>query len=690
MSLYSLPIELLEYICTFLSSSSNPTKLDDTGELITGRYRASLQSFSLVNHKCHAAALPVLYRSITFDAYKPEDTLQQRAGDLANVLESVGTKHVRELIIIDTRSPHATKYGDHHDWIMSEHDAELEILSSAPIHYQGEQPDAIQDDATWFALSQLIERLYSLCDLVWNCPAHIPACMLRVLKQRGPNLRLHLRTLCLEGNALAAKQYAMDISPFLTTVWLCVAPDSLDDFSPSVKTFLEMIASKAPRLRDIRCNFETGNTPLMFLQNIELERYSQPSFLSKSLRSVQGRCQLERLDLDAFGTITPEYLEMWMEFNDFSSLGTLHLRGPRDDTLPWLASLQPFQALHTLILTSDRHLEQDQEYHENSNAFLASVPSLRALRIAGHYNNDIIQTIGKTHGTSLRQLWLNPNNAHVFDLGSIRSLRAHCSHLESIRITVRRNKGNIDETNIYRVLGSFPSLKTLLLTLDCSNPSLLIPLHDYETEEEEDDSGDEDDDNDHDENDDQGDGASEIQEVELTVEQSEAEQDEQEAVGSPNLPADLYPPGLTASYPLTNRPTKNDIRNSLINAAIDSSLAQEIYNTVSSSKSPSSPALSHLIIHPIKAGTFANVSTLPGLPECFSEISKTWDIRRSWDGQVQVKGDESLAPWKKSMRLQSALKEIFEDIWPDQGTGDWRTEWSSFPLSHEKGEMYSS
>lgn len=647
MSLESLPFELLQYICTFFESS-----------LI------HLKSLSLANHRCRSATIAVLFRSITFASDdKPEGAFEKRVEFLSNILHSVGEKHVRELEIDYYTRIRCTR--TRRSLLSEDNDCDLEEISSINPKYiwndegrtRPHGPLYIQQGPTdWLPLARLIEKLPNLSHLIWSHPTSVPSCVITSLHSR---CKLHLPMFCFSDDVGTVEQYAKDIAPVLSSV--CVQfpsapPSATTQITDSVRLFLEMVVGTAPKLRDVRASFGVDWDTLRPRGDFQLERGLRSLMSTTPTSSLSLKRKLRRLVRFEIGegkgsSYTPamnaEHLQIWTEFLDMSSLQTFHLAKPSEDTLVWLTAHRPFTgSLKTLMLHVEIYPLPEPQYTNAVDSFVASLPPLRALRLEGGYSLRNLQTSTEVHGSSLRKLWALynfRNQSVVFDLDLLKDLRLRCPNLEDLRLTIRRTKGDSTEVAMYNILGSFPFLTTIVLTLECSNPNLLTPLPAH-----------------------------------------------QRGGIHPPYPANLYPPGGTSPYPLANRPTRNDVRDSLINAAVDSTLARSIYTTISRSKHPSSRPLKQLTIHPTGGGTFANRATLPGLPECFWRLERKWRVRReSGTGDIEIEetGDVELRPWKKEMRLQRALREIFEGFWPVEGKGDWRRVWWSFPLyGEDEGE----
>lgn len=143
-------------------------------------------------------------------------------------------------------------------------------------------------------------------------------------------------------------------------------------------------------------------------------------------------------------------------------------------------------------------------------------------------------------------------------------------------------------------------------------------------------------------------------------------------------------------------PTHHDIRNALINFAIDEKLARAIFNTVSSSKRAGSPLLQHLELRAEDRMT-ANYRGYPFyvLEHIFDYLRRSWTCDLNPQDQSPQESHECVAvetdPEQVLDReyeerygtydfaLDPEIAPIFRSIWP--GDGPWKDRCCSLPLA---------
>jgi hypothetical protein len=86
--------------------------------------------------------------------------------------------------------------------------------------------DAYRMDTAWAPLAELIRLLPALVDLIYDCPAQFPPCLLQAIHDKLPGqvTRLHLRTFelrMLEGRFIPdSHELALIASPCIHSIWL--------------------------------------------------------------------------------------------------------------------------------------------------------------------------------------------------------------------------------------------------------------------------------------------------------------------------------------------------------------------------------------------------------------------------------------------------------------------------------------
>ncbi|KAL5044832.1 hypothetical protein BDW71DRAFT_208961 [Aspergillus fruticulosus] len=154
-----------------------------------------------------------------------------------------------------------------------------------------------------------------------------------------------------------------------------------------------------------------------------------------------------------------------------------------------------------------------------------------------------------------------------------------------------------------------------------------------------------------------------------------------------SLLLDLHYDTRTAPIYPQWRPSTTELREILVNAAIDAHLARLIWSFISQTQS--SKALRSLSVHPFgserlempEAYLLMSVaqSFLVQLPtfDVFEPLEITSVAEGGYELEVELRLQEGDGPG----RLTNFLKEVFNEAWP--GEGEWRMRWRTFPLMEE-------
>jgi hypothetical protein len=132
--------------------------------------------------------------------------------------------------------------------------------------------------------------------------------------------------------------------------------------------------------------------------------------------------------------------------------------------------------------------------------------------------------------------------------------------------------------------------------------------------------------------------------------------------------------------------TKEDLKQALINHAVDEALARSIWKTISQDKRDRQ-------LESLRLWTTETLSE--GIPTMYSHDTFIKNVSRSWliervprDDQDDIivrelgkRGREPEANCVRHSCHESAVEKIFHEIWPrKEGSKDWQDDWSSFPL----------
>jgi hypothetical protein len=227
----------------------------------------------------------------------------------------------------------------------------------------------------------------------------------------------------------------------------------------------------------------------------------------------------------------------------------------------------------------------------------------------------------------------------VYSLRLSRVLRENCPLLEHLAVKIFRTEGDASEVALYTALGSHPRIRSLCLDLDCS--------------------------------------------VDIGNKPDEA---------APPPDADHRDVFYGREY----------ICRSLINCAIDSSLAADMFQRIATAKPPGSAPLRSVQFDVINAGVFLT----RGISDrsqtfqiVFQHFTRTWacsfNPRDDRPGQVlaeESKGsqyvrkrreDNHASSWLSSAEL-GRLEAAFRDIWPKGAGSDWRDDWKSLSFENPR------
>jgi hypothetical protein len=325
--------------------------------------------------------------------------------------------------------------------------------------------------------------------------------------------------------------------------------------------------------------------------------------------------------------------------------------------MEWMQT-QSFPRLQTLSVYLSRNDLWVERPHFSHQAilFFRSFEPLKQLSIVGPMDYQIVDAVLAHYGQSLRKLSLHPLEAIPFQPNGrdpqdlpfhftkdcVLQLRDQCPNLEELTILVKRNMSRASEAELYKCFGEMKALRALSLILDCSNWRVTRdPTH-------------------------------------------EPDFDEQD-----REPVDAERQWLKIG----------DVKETLINCAIDEALAWSIWKTISQIKT--GRPLERLKLWPTEAGEYGTESRMS-----FKFKGVVYELARSWSIERDPRGDtegftvkelqlerrlmlrERFASFMSSHRQDPWLWDICRSIWPsrdgtDDSREDWskfRDDWSSFPL----------
>ncbi len=259
--LESLPLSLLESICTFVA-------LGETK-------RHSLFSLSLISRRCCSATVRERFRLLQITV-SSRDTL---LSDVRHWQQALGRDHRAACVrVIKIRGSMAGAGAAHKN--RNSQDDEDEVYEyelqgggggecKPPngvipfnMHFNAPTEDekAMANDA-WQALAALVRTLSGLQDLVYSSKDQIPKCLLAALHEDCPAARLHMHTFNLrslihpkhERQAIDADELMLATSPSLYNMVAASAMyDAAGNVDYNLEAVLRLVSGLAPRLAQLR------------------------------------------------------------------------------------------------------------------------------------------------------------------------------------------------------------------------------------------------------------------------------------------------------------------------------------------------------------------------------------------------------------------------------------------------------
>ncbi|KAI1403495.1 hypothetical protein F4819DRAFT_450979 [Hypoxylon fuscum] len=627
--LESLPLVVLDRICEYLASC--------------GCKKRSLWAFAMSSRCCFSAAEPHLYSLIKIVVDHPSATFQRELEGWMDIL-SIGRRfrYVRK-IKVERYTPAASIETEEQRYQSCYFDIDP---FCQPSRCRGPGTSDVTSLDTWEPISFLISQSSGLVDFVWAYQRRLPRCILSAVHAHG--CRLHIHTFKL-GSLVQSRDnpheidlddYALATSPCLYSVVAWVYDyDSDGNVDYNQDALLHMVAGAAPRLAHLCVKPSRPGSTMALLQALQTPRPAWSGFFPGTEPTKPTSGSLRSLDIED-NMLRRSGLHYWSQLTDFSRLHSLSIRWVQGnthatDSLQTLAEFainKTLQCLQTLVLSLPE--TSSSQMQSALMLFLGSLNALERLELTGFISPKTFNVALRRHGPTLRILRILPHRTLrrsklVFSSTMVEHLAELCPILEQVNIRVPRTQGDNREARIYRALSTMPRLQHVSLLLD-----LMVVLPEEFEERGGNDGGTMDDEDD---DDDEGDVLDLSERV-------------------------VLPPDI--------------LRNSLINAAIDPSLARSIFDLLSSHHS-----MRNLKLQTVQDELGPNQDDLYNI---FSWIGGEWVCERDDQDNVSIRdrnseGKEDL----ESEIIYTSDKNILEtwnDLWP-QRTSDWWKDWKSFPLS---------
>jgi hypothetical protein len=651
MSLISLPLEILQQIA----------------DIVDTEHRPSIYTFSLTNKACHRAVVHLVFRQIQITVSHQPETLQKEVASLIEALSRTeSARHVQQISIkgdIRFKARKTNEDSPGTDKIEPPGGIQ-EILGnniSSGLRQFVVYDEAVivrssDEDLAWAPVVSLLQFVPYPRDLIYDCQSQFPPSLLEVLHQQHPRCRLHhltfrFRTL-LWGTPYP---YEMELatSPSLYRLdVVCAWRDSDGDDDFNLEAAIDLASGLAPNLKEVSF-FE--------LWPIGCWRYDRRRReLWQGLPGLTGKLGGSLTSWTWIGCddmVGPAIKKNWSKNADLTHLqhltiGRFHESkiGISGDEMEWIAQNRSFPQLKTLsvAITRNEYFVDRPHYTENTVLFFQAFRPLEELSVQGAIDAQILETILSRHGQTLRKLTLHPHEEWFMEVNGrtatnlpmnfttdhLSQIAVLCPLVEELSVPVKRNESRASEVKLYKCFGEMRNLRYLFLILDSSNWKVWP-------------------------------GSSQ----EHTYNHGSIE-DGQDIVAVYNSGSIAY--------------RRGEVKKTLINCAVDESLACSIWNIISQNKE--GRQLERLKLWSTGASSY------PERPGFFSilveEMSRSWLLERNprddrVDPIVRELGRFSREYHEKHWRddFKGQTEKLFRSIWPCKaGSKDWRDDWSSFPL----------
>ncbi|VUC35366.1 unnamed protein product [Clonostachys rosea] len=528
---------------------------------------------------------------------------------------------------------------------------------------------ASEEDMAWDPVVSLIKLLPRVGKLIYDCPNQFPPSLLDALHEYQPHCRLYHLTFRLR-TLFWGTPYPYEISlatsPCLYGVELvCTDRDTDGDDDFNQAAMMELVAGLAPNLSEV--------TIVNFRAFLSSRFFRRPEPWHGLPGPISGSSIGSLTSLSLIGSVRHSLLEdlkSWSKSTDFRYLNHLTLGGGfgtesvgmSGDVMEWISQTCSFPRLKTLAVRLDRD-DFDvpkPDYSRQAIEFFGAIRPLDELSVSGPLDLGILDAILSAHGQGLRKLDLRPYESPfqvdnrwfrrdipmIFTKQDMLQIQAQCPVLEELAITVKRTKSDTLEADMYRTFSKFGRLRSMFLTLDCSNWRVIR---------------------------------------DQTYQPAFDEEDDR--------PCEVLGEWLKEGH----------ARETFMNCAVDEKLARSIWEIICRDKV--GRKLESLKLWTTGGGQYGNSTSNSGMMDIINNLSRSWLIelvprhdeniitikelglkaREERDRQGR-KDDERLVAYllaegKEPKPADSNPMRAFRRVWPrKQGAKDWREDWSSLPL----------
>ena len=675
LNLHGLPPETLQQIAGYLNDSHRP----------------SLCAFGLASKICHNATIPSIFYHIRLEISSREALQRDIDALVKSLARTESACHVRclsikghlQLPVKPKIEGYKSGTPDRHSWFKTTGVDEIlsdeEPCTDAP-HVVYDEPVIIkssEEDLAWLSVVGLIKTLPNLAKLVYDCRNQFPPSLLDALHDYHPQCKLYhltFRFRTLLWGTPYPYEMALATSPCLYSVKvICSKRDSQGDDDFNQEAIMELAAGLAPNLKEV------------VIVNLSPENYRRydrrpreswrglPGFVTgQSIGSLTSLSLLGIVNFNLLGM-----LHDWVKHTDFSHLRHLTLGGGYecevgviDEAMRWIVENCSFPQLKTLHIRLDRHdyMANNPNFAINAIALLSSLEPLEQLSVSGPLEPKILDAVLNRHGRTLTKLSLRPSESEyslltldarrirreipmTFTKEHILQINAQCPVLEELAVSIKRTKSDALEAEIYKSFGRMGRLRSLFLILDCSNWSV---------------------------------------------------------ARDPDLEDDaLFDAVDRETWGTDKSMKKGHLRETLMNCAVDDTLARSIWETICQNKA--GQKLMALKMWTYGGGHFGG-GKFGHVPNVVNNLSRSWLIERVTrdDGNIinvrelgqrarEARDQQVTDEYKRSAYMRRGLDDdviepevvaegsdevqVFRRVWPrKEGSKDWRKDWSSLPL----------
>lgn len=641
-SIESLPLEIQQIVLEYLST-----------------YESSLRAFAHANWTCLTLASPFLYHTIQVRVDPDAD--QVSIGKFYKWTQAPQTltrlKYVKCLVICENKSEARSRSSDSKDtgppYIFLTRNP---ITSHGYLQSYGLSPEkkldnhkqaALESNGFWLPLVHLIPQLPRLSDLLFSLQIQFPKCLLDQIHTIRPFCRLHIGYFFLRSlpkTDMDSYEFQLASSPCLYSLktvhnGFVHSEANMPSSCYHENAVARMASGLAPNLNEITLVYPSPGAALM--------HYNPPLWSGSSQEDgeicTKAGGNLRFLRLEHFFHVTGDRMDYWCTQTDFTRLQALEFDANlSSDLLRHLATFQ-LPCLETLVLSGLRYEREDSENHaEAVNELLKRLPPLKSLTLEAWYPEISIEGLALHHGPRLSELKLLNYAGENLTKDDLEVLGHCCPFLRDITLSLVRSQGDSTEVGLYKALGSIPRLQSILLDLHVAKT--YSPLDNQEDEE-----------------------------GNVFNASVEDEFDRQ-------VPLESLTESLTEAC-------NGAMREQLINCAFDKTLAQSIFDAISSGKPQISLPLEELTVRITDPEDFRLWDYPMSLVCVLFHMCRPWRVTRNVrdDRRHEIQAEQTVPMPGQLLPLPPALEDwleaIWRRVWPEKMSEDWKSDWHSLPLA---------